>query len=335
MTGTKVYFIILNFNGYSDTVECLQTLRQSKYRDFQVVLVDNASTNEEGKRLANEFPEYIHILNKQNSGFAGGNNVGVARALQESDCQYIFFLNNDTTVESDMLDKLIEVAQRPEYAKFGAFQVKMVNYSQRDLMDSAGLDYSWNSLAFNRGGNLPVTKYNSNQEILGCCGGAFLCRRAAVEELWQQAGDFFAEEFFAYCEDLDASLRLQWAGWRILFVADSVIYHKGARTANKFTTRKVFWPNRNSFWVVIRDWPLAEIFKNLHWLLLGQVGMVVNSFLRRGKLGWWAVRGKLDALKSFFKMWQRRRAIQKDLKNWSRIKKLMILKWRPNLINKS
>ncbi|HNW19878.1 MAG TPA: glycosyltransferase [bacterium] len=104
MPSSKIYFIILNFNGYSDTVECLESLRRLKNQDFQVILVDNASTNDEGKQLAAEFPEYIHILNEKNTGFAGGNNIGVARALQEADCGYIFFLNNDTTVEPDLLD---------------------------------------------------------------------------------------------------------------------------------------------------------------------------------------------------------------------------------------
>ncbi|MFA7119575.1 MAG: glycosyltransferase family 2 protein, partial [Sphaerochaetaceae bacterium] len=212
MKETQVYFIILNFNGYSDTVECLESLRHLKNQNFQVILVDNASTNDEGQRLAAEFPECIHILNEKNTGFAGGNNIGVARALQEADCGYIFFLNNDTTVEPDLLDQLLMVVDNPENQAYGFFQPKMINYFQRELMDSAGLDYSWNGLGFNRGGNQPVGQYNDNQEILGCCGGAFLCRRQAVEDLWQQVGDFFAEEFFAYCEDLDASLRLQWAG---------------------------------------------------------------------------------------------------------------------------
>lgn len=329
MSSPRIYFIVLNFNGYFDTVECLQSLRQLKNLNFQVVLVDNASSNNEGQRLATEFPEYIHILNEKNSGFAGGNNIAVARVLQEQDCQYIFFLNNDTTVESDLLDKLIDVAAQSKYAGFGTFQPKMINYFRRDLIDSVGLDYSRNSLGFNRGTSHSTNKYNNNQEILGCCGGAFLCRRAAVEELWQQFGDFFAEEFFAYCEDLDVSLRLQWAGWRALFVADAIIYHKGGRTANKFSANKVFWPNRNSFWVVIRNWPLLEIFKNFHWLLLGQFGMVANSFLRRGKLGWWAVKGKLKAVKAMPAMWCCRQTIQRDASNWSRIKELMILKWRP------
>ena len=208
-----------------------------------------------------------------------------------------------------LLDRLISIVDDPTYQTYGFFQPKMINYFQTELMDSAGLDYSWNGLGFNRGGNKPVTDYQNNQEILGCCGGAFLCRRQAVEDLWQQAGDFFAEEFFAYCEDLDASLRLQWAGWSALFVADAIVYHKGGQTANKFSARKVFWPNRNSYWVIIRDWPLIEIIKNFHWLFLGQAGMVVNAFLRRGKLGWWAVKGKIEAGQGSIKMWHRRAAI--------------------------
>ncbi len=329
MSSSKVYFIILNFNGYADTIECLESLRRLKNQNFQVILVDNASGNDEGARLAAEFPEYIHILNEKNSGFAGGNNIGVARALQEADCNYLFFLNNDTTVEPDLLDQLLAVVNNPQNQSYGFFQPKMINYFQRNLMDSAGLDYSRNSLGFNRGGNRPIQEYNDNQEILGCCGGAFLCRRQAVEDLWHQAGEFFAQDFFAYCEDLDASLRLQWAGWRALFVANAIVYHKGGQTAQKFTARKVFWPNRNSLWVVIRNWPIKAIIVNFPWLFLGQLGMVVNAFLRRGRLGWWAVKGKWEAFRKLPAMWRCRSSIQQDKQNWYYIKQMMILKWRP------
>ena len=329
MSSSKVYFIILNFNGYADTVECLESLRRLKNQNFQVILVDNASGNDEGARLAAEFPEYIHILNEKNSGFAGGNNIGVARALQETDCNYLFFLNNDTTVEPDLLDQLLAVVNNPQNQSYGFFQPKMINYFQRELIDSAGLDYSRNGLVFAHGGNQPVEHYNENQEVLGCCGGAFLCRRQAGEDLWHQAGDFFAEDFFAYYEDLDVSLRLQWAGWRALFVAAAVVYHKGGQTAKKFSALKVFWPNRNVCWVTIRNWPLVDILKNFHWLLLGQIGMVVNAFLRRGKLGWWAIKAKIEAMQGVSKMWHYRAAIQTDRSNWLKIKKLMIFKWRP------
>ena len=81
--------------------------------------------------------------------------------------------------------------------------------------------------------------------------------------------------------------------------------------------------------MTIRNWPLVDILKNFHWLLLGQIGMVVNAFLRRGKLGWWAIKGKTEAMQGMSKMWHYRAAIQIDRSNWLRIKKLMILKWRP------
>jgi len=329
MPSSKVYFIILNFNGYADTIECLESLRRLKNQNFQVILVDNASGNDEGARLAAEFPEYIHILNEKNSGFTGGNNVGAARALTEADCGYVFFLNNDTTVEPDLLDQLLAVLDNPENQSYGFFQPKMINYFQRDLIDSAGLDYSRNSLGFNRGENRPVQEYNDNQEILGCCGGAFLCRREAVEDLWHASGEFFAQDFFAYCEDLDASLRLQWSGWRALFMANAIVYHKGGQTVQKLTARKVFWPNRNSLWVVVRNWPVKAIIVNFPWLLLGQLGMVVNAFLRRGRLGWWAVKGKWEALRKLPAMWRCRSSIQQDKQNWYYIKQMMILKWRP------
>ena len=79
MTKSEIYFIVLNYNGYADTVECLESLKQLNYPNFQVIVVDNASVGGEGERLANSFPEFIHLANKTNLGFSGGNNIGIEK----------------------------------------------------------------------------------------------------------------------------------------------------------------------------------------------------------------------------------------------------------------
>lgn len=273
MSKAQVHFIVLNYNGYHDTVECLESLKKLSYPNFRVIVVDNASVGGEGERLANSFPEFIHLANKTNLGFSGGNNVGIEKALLDPECRYIFFLNNDTVIDPDALNQLLEIAEADDCQNYGSFQPLMINYYQRSLVDSAGLEYSHNSLGYNRGTGRKVVEFSESTEIIGCCGGAFLCRRAAVEKLQAQSGGFFAQDFFAYCEDLDASLRLQAAGWSALYVPKALVYHKGGQTAKNFSQKRIFWYNRNSLLVLLRNWPLRAIWANVVWLILGQLGI--------------------------------------------------------------
>ena len=105
----KVFIIILNWNGYQDTVECLQSVRRLTYPSCKVIVVDNGSSDGSAAKLKEEFKEVFYIENKENLGFATGNNVGISYAL-ENGADYILLLNNDTVVEPMVLEDMVRIA---------------------------------------------------------------------------------------------------------------------------------------------------------------------------------------------------------------------------------
>src|SRR3989344_1344952 len=113
MTNKKVFIIIINFNGWPDTKECLESLSRVEYDNFEVVLIDNASKDDYGLRTTDYGLKIHEIRNKENLGFAGANNQGIKLALANN-ANYVLLLNNDTMVEPDFLSKLVEEAEDDE-----------------------------------------------------------------------------------------------------------------------------------------------------------------------------------------------------------------------------
>src|SRR5512137_3063861 len=108
----KVSIVILNWNGLADTRECLRSLQQVTYPNCEIILVDNASSGDDVRLLTDEFGDSVRVVrNEKNYGFAAGNNIGIKFALDHSSPDYVFLLNNDTTLAPDFLDELVTAAE--------------------------------------------------------------------------------------------------------------------------------------------------------------------------------------------------------------------------------
>jgi len=302
----KISIIILNWNGLENTVECLESLKKITYPNYEVIVVDNGSKENDVDVLKEEYRDYIKLIrNKENLGFADGNNVGILEVLKNKEVEYIFCLNNDIVVEPDVLDKLLKVAEDKKFKDFGSFQPKMVWYYHRDLMDSAGLLYSKNSLGFNRGGFESVEKYNELKEIFGCCGGAAFYRRKVVEELVKEDKEFFDSDFFAYYEDCDVSFRLLWRGWKCCFVPEAVVYHKRGGDTESISEFSSYLRHRNNLYVVFKNLPKSFIIKNFLIIFLAQIISIIINFIRRGTFGFKVLKAKINAFRNYRAMKQK------------------------------
>jgi len=115
MSPPKVCIIVLNWNGLSDTVECLESLRKLGYSNYGVIVVDNASKGDDVEVLKQRYGGYVYLIkNDRNYGFAEGNNIGIRYALGNLKPDYYFLLNNDTVVAPDVLDELVAVGERDD-----------------------------------------------------------------------------------------------------------------------------------------------------------------------------------------------------------------------------
>ncbi|MDG7041726.1 MAG: glycosyltransferase family 2 protein [Nitrososphaerota archaeon] len=212
MTYPKVTIVILNWNGLNDTIECLESLKQINYCNYEIIVVDNGSAGNDVKVLEEKYSSYARIIaNGQNLGFAGGNNVGIRQALKAG-ADYVLVLNNDTVVEPVFLSELVAAAEKD--SRIGALGPKLYYYDNPAKLQLRQL---YGKLG------------NTAREMETLSGAAFLVRRQALEEV-----GLLDEVFYpAYCEDRDFFERLKVHGYKILCVPTSKVYHKMSATTNR------------------------------------------------------------------------------------------------------
>lgn len=233
----SVAIIIVHWKGIDLSKACLHSLRKIKYAEYRILLVDNGSSDNDGKKLKAEFPEIELVRSEKNLGFTGGNNLGMAKALEQG-FDLVLLLNNDTEVEADFLDKLVRAfAQQP---KLGMVQPLIFFNADRERVWSAGgsfvdaLGISKTIGYGKRKTELDLTKSRQLDWATGCC---MLIRAQILREV-----GLLRDVFFAYFEDVDISLRFREKGWGIALVPDAIIYHAVAGSSKSKSTEGTLSP---------------------------------------------------------------------------------------------
>jgi GT2 family glycosyltransferase len=239
--------IIVNWNGRDHLATCLESLTTQTFRDFEVILVDNGSTDDSAE-FVREFHPWVKLVELSgNRGFAAGNNVGLAAALGD----YIVTLNNDTEADPGWLAELVAVADAHPGA--GMVASRICNFADRDRIDSLGVRICRDGMS--RGAHrlqrFSALSLDRVEEILFPSACVALYRRTMLDQI-----GFFDEEFFAYCEDTDLGLRGRLAGWGALLARDAVVWHKYSCTTGAFSPLKLYLVERNHYWAVLKSFPL-------------------------------------------------------------------------------
>lgn len=236
----KVFIIVLNWNGYMDTVECLRSIEKCSYPAYEVVVVDNGSTDGSVERLKKDFKDVVYIENKENLGYTGGNNVGIRYAIEKG-AEYIWLLNNDTTMKVDTLTRLIEAAENDQRAGLLGPKILQMDNSGRAyaMMGRLNMWFPWPDRMEGEDES-KVTGEAVCVDFLS--GSALLVRRDFVEKV-----GLLDERFFFYWEENDWCERGRKAGFSSVFVPDAVVYHKGGGTSGKG------WNEFTAFYLV-KNW---------------------------------------------------------------------------------
>jgi GT2 family glycosyltransferase len=208
----RVTVVVLNWNGWKDTVECVASLRRLDYADFHILVVDNGSTDGSQQHLLAALPGQDVLQTGANLGFGGGCNVGIRHAL-DAGADFIWLVNSDATVAPQALRALVDVAQHN--TRLGA--VGSVVYERGDT-DKVQL---WG------GGRINLWLGRSNHCLAPArldfvSGASMLLRREALE----QVGSFDEASFFMYWEDTDLGFRLRKAGWELGVAEASHVWHE-------------------------------------------------------------------------------------------------------------
>jgi GT2 family glycosyltransferase len=244
----RASIIILNWNGLDLLQTCLDSLLAQTFKEFEVVMVDNGSTDGSAELIRDRYPRVKLIRLSENVGFAAGNNVGYENSAGE----YIVTLNNDTRADPKWLEELVAVADA--HPRAGMVGCRICSFHDPDIIDSLGFGICLDGMSR---GRYRLRRFSSLQmrrveDILLPSACAALYRRVMIEEI-----GFFDEDFFAYCEDTDLGLRGRWAGWEAILATDAVIYHKYSETGGIFTPFKLYFVERNHYWVALKNFPIS------------------------------------------------------------------------------
>lgn len=240
MLGPVLTVVVLNWNNLQDTVECLDSLARVLHPGLRTLLVDNGSTDGSETALRERFPHLAILQTGTNLGFAGGNNAGIRRALQDG-ADLVLLLNNDTTVDPGFASALVDAVGANPGA--GMACPKILLHDRPDLLWYAGASFHpWLGWGRHRGhGQRDQGQFDRAEETGRPTGCALLVTRAFCESV-----GLLREDFFCYAEDLEWGLRARSAGFSILYVPASRVWHKVSRsTGGSRSVMAVRYQTRN------------------------------------------------------------------------------------------
>ncbi len=223
----KVFIILLNYEGKKYLVEALKSLYSLKYPHFEVVLVDNNSSDGSLEIALSHFPKITFLKNNHNLGFSAGNNVGIKYALERG-AQYILLLNNDTQVESDFLSSLVDVMEKDKQIGIGS-PIIFKNKTSEIWFSGGKID--WLRMKTIHKKEKWQKDYYHSDFISGC---AMLIKT----EVFKKIG-LLDEDYFLYWEDADFSVRAKKAGYKLVVSPKSKIYH--FEKSNNNLDNKIYW----------------------------------------------------------------------------------------------
>ena len=236
-----VYVVLLNWNGWQDTLECMRSLQRMEYQNWHALVVDNGSTDDSVKRLKEAFPGLTVVETHTNLGFAAGNNVGIRLALKNG-ADYVFVLNNDTTVFPDTVSAFVGFAENHPTAALMGPRIDRRN-PQREWSIIRKLDLLTVLCAFTvlrrLVARIPIIRgvfycTNCRPSVVQFLPGSALFFRAAT---FQKTG-FFDESTFLDFEELIMAEKVRKAGFSAYFVPEARICHKGSVSAGKLRAKR-------------------------------------------------------------------------------------------------
>ena len=280
---TSVLIVILNWNGIDDTETCVASLLDQSYENYEILIIDNGSTDDSAQRLKalkNNNEKIKIITNKENEGFAGGVNIGISYALT-SKFEYVALFNNDATASREWLNFLVLESEKKADS---AITTGLLLHVDRNSIDTSGEIYSSWGISSPRARNKKASQAPESGYVFGATGGAVLYKTS----LFKQIG-LFDETFFAYYEDADISFRAQLAGHKVYYTNKAIAYHKQGATSSKIPGFTVYQTFKNLPLLFWKNVPTKLLFKIGSRFTL-MYALIFANAIKNGA-GWPALKG--------------------------------------------
>ncbi len=272
----RITVIIPTWNRSDLLRDCLESLRRQTV-PCRILVVDNGSVDSTPSLMSSCFPDLEYLRLPANEGFARAVN----RGIEKVDTEFVALLNNDTETEPTWLECGLAVFD--QHPACGIVASRILNYWQRDRLDSAGDRYLPSGMALKRGNGASSSSFPRLEPVLGASAGAASYRR----QVFDRAG-LFDERFYMYLEDVDLSLRARLAGFDCLYAPDAVVYHMEAASDPARQVDRVnlvFYSDSRVYWITRNRWLLMlsyQPWRHLPWLAAGWVRSLLFHLLRAG-----------------------------------------------------
>jgi GT2 family glycosyltransferase len=268
MTLPKVFIVLVNWNDYSNTIECVSSCKSIAYPNFDIIVVDNGSTDDSLRQLQLYCPEIVLIPLKDNFGFAYACNVGIKHVFNNNG-HYVWLLNNDTTVDPMALTEMLHVFDSdPTIGMVGS---KILNYQQPHVIEFAGglVSLSDGQTQHVGVGETDAGQFDRTTETQYITGCSILTSKPVVEKI-----GYMTEDYFLYYEDADWCVRARSGGFILAIAPQSKVYHKVSSSAVKVSGAMVYYMIRNRLYFLERNGHNVQWFARIrtdlrdgmHWI---------------------------------------------------------------------
>ncbi|MCX6729964.1 MAG: glycosyltransferase family 2 protein [Candidatus Portnoybacteria bacterium] len=269
-----VSIIVLTYNSEKYIENCLQSIFSQTYRDIEIILIDNSSKDNSVKLSEEKLKNYTGnqriIINKENFGYAGGNNVGI----KESRGEYVVIINPDVVLENNYIEETVnEFEQNPQIGSVQGKYYQLNNEIKTKIIDTVGFKFFKSGRVIDEGqGDKDVGQYEEKREVFGVNGNAAAYRRKTLNDI-KYKEEYFDEDFFCYAEDFDLAWRVKARGWKCIYVPQAILWHnrtssksigggwkefRQTRKLQSLWLRKISW--RNIWLTFIKNLPLKGFF---------------------------------------------------------------------------
>lgn len=311
MEKEKVSFIIVNWNGKKTIEECLDSILAQTYPNTEIIFVDNNSSDNSLELVKQKYKIDKLIILERNYGYAEANNIG----FKYTQGEYIALVNNDSVLENNWLEKAMDVFHRDEHTNLGSVATKIINYHQKHLIDSAGVEY----LGFGACWDykyLPANSLEVNQRkrVFGACATASLYRKKVIEEI-----GLFDPRYFIYFEDTELAFRLRLFGYECIYEPGAVCSHYGGRIQDKNNKLYIDYGRRNIEFLFLKNMQGSLFAKYFLSHFLYEFTLFL-FFLSVGK-GIPFVKAKIQFLKNLGYLLRERKKLKLTLKKSNKFKK--------------
>ena len=278
MQEPLISIIILNWNGRKVIEVCLNSVKKQTYKNLEVIVVDNASSDGSREFISKNFPDVKLIASNVNLGFDGGNNLGMRQARGA----FLMILNNDTLLTPDCVSELKRSIEKDK--RFGACASKVLLDEGENLIDVAGISVCLDGMSIGRGRLESSDKFNEEEEVFFSSDCACLYRRQMLEDI-RLPDEIYDEDFFAYADETDMGWRARLAGWKCIYNPRAVVYHCHSASTSTYSAFKAFLVERNRIWVAIKNFPLPIILLGIFYTLKRYSFQAYGALFNKGAAG--------------------------------------------------